>query len=103
MRGPDYKGDMAAIHSSLKKCLDLMFNAMYECVDEDAKHYAQDCVDGIETWIENCKRKGGIESSIQGQERAIQAIMDEYGCTREEAIDIMNGEVTSGCHSKAKK
>ena len=29
--------------------------------------------------------------------------MDEYGCSREEAIDIMNSEVTSGCHGKAKK
>ena len=37
-----------------------------------------------------------IQSSMQGQERGIQAIMDEYGCSREEAIDIMNGEVTSG-------
>ena len=44
-----------------------------------------------------------ITSSMQGQERGIQAIMDEYGCSREEAIDIMNSEVTSGCHGKAKK
>lgn len=44
-----------------------------------------------------------IDSSMQGQERGIQAIMDEYGCSREEAIDIMNSEVTSGCHGKAKK
>lgn len=45
----------------------------------------------------NSSRKPDVNSSIQGQERAIQAIMDEYGCTREEAIDIMNGEVTSSC------
>lgn len=44
-----------------------------------------------------------IQSSMQGQEKGIQAIMDEYGCTREEAIEIMNSEVTSGCHGKAKK
>lgn len=44
-----------------------------------------------------------VDSSMQGQERGIQAIMDEYGCSREEAIDIMNSEVTSGCHGKAKK
>ena len=44
-----------------------------------------------------------IKSSMQGQERGILAIMDEYGCSREEAIDIMNSEVTSGCHGKAKK
>lgn len=44
-----------------------------------------------------------IDSSMQGQERGIQAIMDEYGCSREEAIEIMNNEVTSGCHGKAKK
>ena len=44
-----------------------------------------------------------IQSSMQGQERGIQAIMDEYGCTREEAIEIMNGEVTSGCHGDSKK
>ncbi len=36
-----------------------------------------------------------VESSIQGQERGIQAIMDEYGCTREEAIEIMNEEIQS--------
>ena len=44
-----------------------------------------------------------ITSSMQGQERGIQAIMDEYGCTREEAIDIMNEGITSGCHGKTKK
>ena len=44
-----------------------------------------------------------VDSSMQGQERGIQAIMDEYGCSREEAIEIMNSEVTSGCHGKAKK
>lgn len=44
-----------------------------------------------------------VDSSMQGQERGIQDIMDEYGCSREEAIDIMNSEVTSGCHGKAKK
>ena len=44
-----------------------------------------------------------VDSSMQGQERGIQAIMDEYGCTREEAIEIMNNEVTSGCHDKTKK
>lgn len=56
------------------------------------------------------KRKRGVtnsrksvDSSMQGQEKGIQAIMDEYGCTREEAIDIMNSEVTSGCHGKVKK
>ena len=44
-----------------------------------------------------------IESSMQGQERGIQAIMDEYGCTREEALEIMNDGITSGCHGKDKK
>lgn len=44
-----------------------------------------------------------IESSMQGQERGIQAIMDEYGCTREEALEIMNQDITSGCHSDSKK
>ena len=67
-------------------------------------------IDGIEVvgnpGINNTswsKEEYGITSSMQGQERGIQAIMDEYGCSREEAIDIMNSEVTSGCHGKAKK
>ena len=44
-----------------------------------------------------------ITSSMPGQERGIQAIMDEYGCSREEALEIMNQDITSGCHGKAKK
>jgi hypothetical protein len=30
---------------------------------------------------------------MPGKEKGIQAIMDEYGCTREEAIEIMNEEI----------
>lgn len=59
--------------------------------------------DFLELWHNGKSVNSSIESSMQGQERGIQAIMDEYGCTREEAIEIMNGEVTSGCHGKAKK
>lgn len=59
--------------------------------------------DFLELWHNGKPVNSSIQSSMQGQERGIQAIMDEYGCTREEAIDIMNSEVTSGCHSKAKK
>ena len=54
-------------------------------------------------WTEPDEDDDVIESSMQGQEKGIQAIMDEYGCTREEAIDIMNDGITSGCHGKAKK
>jgi hypothetical protein len=34
-----------------------------------------------------------VKSSMPGKEKGIQAIMDEYGCTREEAIEIMNEEI----------
>lgn len=61
----------------------------------------------VQTVMDNFALKSNgdeqIQSSIQGQERGIQAIMDEYGCTREEAIEIMNEGITSGCHGKAKK
>lgn len=57
-------------------------------------------IDGIEVvgnpGINNTswsKEEYGITSSMQGRERGIQAIMDEYGCTREEAIEIMNEEI----------
>lgn len=59
--------------------------------------------DFLELWHNGKSVNSSIESSMQGQERGIQAIMDEYGCTREEAIEIMNGEVTSGCHGDSKK
>ena len=59
--------------------------------------------DFLELWHNGKPVNSSIQSSMQGQEKGIQAIMDEYGCTREEAIDIMNSEVTSGCHGKAKK
>ncbi len=36
-----------------------------------------------------------VKSSMPGKEKGIQAIMDEYGCTREEAIEIMNEEIQS--------
>ena len=59
--------------------------------------------DFLELWHNGKPVNSSIQSSMQGHERGIQAIMDEYGCSREEAIDIMNSEVTSGCHGKAKK
>ena len=43
--------------------------------------------------LENYGWKKTVKSSMPGRERGIQAIMDEYGCTREEAIEIMNEEI----------
>ena len=37
-----------------------------------------------------------IESAMPGKEKGIQAIMDEYGCSREEAEEIMNEQIDSG-------
>lgn len=44
-----------------------------------------------------------IESAMPGREKGIRAIMDEYGCSWEEAEEIMNEEISSGCHGKSKK
>ena len=75
-----------------------------EYIMDNPELFTQDVFDKYGISREDLLRKQyNIDSSIQGQERGIQAIMDEYGCTREEAIEIMNGEVTSGCYDKAKK
>lgn len=37
-----------------------------------------------------------VKSAMPGKEKGIQAIMDEYGCTREEAEEIMNEQIDSG-------
>ena len=50
------------IYHTLTEFWRKMGGVMYNCVDDvDAKRFAQDCYDGIETWIQNCKRKGHIE------------------------------------------
>lgn len=59
--------------------------------------------DFLDLWHNGKPVNSSIQSSMQGQERGIQAIMDEYGCSREEALEIMNDGITSGCHGKAKK
>lgn len=50
------------IYHTLTEFWRKMGGVMYNCVDDvNAKRFAQDCYDGIETWIQNCKRKGHIE------------------------------------------
>lgn len=50
------------IYHTLTEFWRKMGGVMYNCVDDvDAKRFAQDCYDDIETWIQNCKRKGHIE------------------------------------------
>lgn len=47
--------------------------------------------------------KEPIESAMPGREKGIRAIMDEYGCSWEEAEEIMNEGIESACHDKSKK
>lgn len=50
------------IYHTLTEFWEKMGDVMWNCVDDiNAKRFAQDCYDGIETWIQNCKRKGHIE------------------------------------------
>lgn len=75
-----------------------------EYIMDNPELFTQDVFDKYGISREDLLHKRyNVDSSIQGQERGIQAIMDEYGCTREEAIEIMNEGITSGCHGKAKK
>lgn len=57
--------------------------------DEDALDYVDSGCHGKT----KKKPKKPVKSSMPGKEKGIQAIMDEYGCTREEAIEIMNEEI----------
>lgn len=41
-------------------------------------------------------KKKDVKSSMQGKEKSIQAIMDEYGCTRKEAEEMLNEDIQSG-------
>ena len=166
------KSDWENVYYGLKEISRKMEQVMFDCGnDEKAKRFAQDCVDGIDTWLENCKRKGHIEegtvdltsskkpvksamdntawyhqepkrlgkwqvvymedgkekyqfnlnskeecidwindngftldtsmieSAMPGREKSIRAIMDEYGCSWEEAEEIMNEQVSSSCKS----
>ena len=47
--------------------------------------------------------KQTLKSAMSGREKYIQAIMDEYGCSHEEAEEIIADEINSGCHGKSKK
>ena len=47
--------------------------------------------------------KQTLKSAMPGREKYIQAIMDEYGCSHEEAEEIIADEINSGCHGKSKK
>lgn len=82
--------------------------AILDLAEEKMKQYGAD-INDVASALERLEPSDPngylsmIGSSLQGQERGIQAIMDEYGCTREEAIEIMNQDITSGCHGKAKK
>ena len=70
---------------------------------DDAKWFISEIgtKDGDDDYIDSgChgkskKKKRPVKSSMPGRERGIQAIMDEYGCTREEAIEIMNEDIQS--------
>lgn len=42
------------------------------------------------------EKKKPVKSAMPGKEKGIQAIMDEYGCSREEAEEIMNEQIDSG-------
>jgi len=55
------KSDWEDVWFALRECSRKMEQAMFNCTDDErAKRFAQDCVDGIETWLKNCKRKGGF-------------------------------------------
>ena len=100
---------------AVKKTEDTIRDSFTEDEISDPEDYAYQLVDfAVETMKDSGKfikeyegfvdsSRKPVESAMQGQEKGIQAIMDEYGCTREEAIEIMNGEVTSGCHGESKK
>lgn len=56
------KSDWENVYYGLKEISRKMEKIMFECGDDEkAKRFAQDCVDSIDTWLENCKRKGHIE------------------------------------------
>ena len=112
------KNEWEDIYYGLQEISRKMENIMINCVDDiDAKQFAQNCYDNIETWIDTCKQKGNfkvetldltsskkpVKSAMPGREKGIRAIMDEYGCSWEEAEEIMNEEISSGCHGKSKK
>ena len=112
------KNEWEDIYHGLQEISRKMENIMINCVDDiDAKRFAQDCYDDIETWMDNCARKGNfkvetldltsskkpVKSAMPGKEKGIRAIMDEYGCSWEEAEEIMNEQIDSGCHSESKK
>lgn len=61
---------------------------------------------GEDSWVDLDKiesAKKPVKSAMPGREKSIRAIMDEYGCSWEEAEEIMNDEIDSGCYSKSKK
>lgn len=93
------ESSFSTFRSDLYNAVSDMFFEKYRDADIDKADF-----DKAISWVsEKFFDDSAIESSMQGQERGIQAIMDEYGCSREEAIEIMNDGITSGCHGKAKK
>lgn len=83
--------------------------------DNEAEYVAEKCVRQFfdnTSWDEAVNRpeeyyvnssKKSIESAMPGREKGIRAIMDEYGCSWEEAEEIMNEGIESACHGKSKK
>jgi len=93
------ESSFSSFRSDLYNAVSDMFFEKYRDTDVDKADF-----DKAISWVsEKFFDDSAIESSMQGQERGIQAIMDEYGCTREEAIEIMNQDITSGCHGDSKK
>lgn len=69
-------------------------DAKYLVTECGTKEEDDDFIDsGCHGKDEKDKKKKPVKSSMPGKEKGIQAIMDEYGCTREEAIEIMNEEI----------
>lgn len=55
------KNEWEDIYHGLQEISRKMENIMFNCVDDiDAKRFAQDCYDDIETWMDNCKQKGNF-------------------------------------------
>lgn len=77
--------------------------------DDDFAQYVRDNADAAKDLIEqygekqidsgchNKKKKGKkpVKSAMPGREKSIRAIMDEYGCSWEEAEEIMNEGIES--------
>ena len=86
-------------HNTVEENVDLTEKAIleeYPDLDVDElEHYIQKKVDEqYYTELDSSHRP--VQSAMPGKEKGIQAIMDEYGCSREEAEEIMNEQIDSG-------